>query len=142
MLVLRTERRALGELDRVVGPWPGVRAGRSRLRTGSPAQAHAKAVWTGARAAVGRARIEGDENFALSLAFVEAVARHVQGCRKCERPGQLDDVSAGEWLMQGLRNVPSTRAVVDAVLAAGQPPGRHRTRGAGNRRRVPRSTGG
>jgi hypothetical protein len=119
VLVLRNERRGRTELDRVVGGWPGggKHAGRSaRLTAGSPAWRHAKAVWQGTRAQVGRARIEGDEDSALSVAFVEAVAKHAQGCRKCARPGALDSISAGQWLMWALSRVPATRAVLTPVL--------------------------
>ncbi|HEX6685536.1 MAG TPA: hypothetical protein VF062_22365 [Candidatus Limnocylindrales bacterium] len=121
MLVLRSERRATAELGRIVGPWPGKASVRhatasGRLRTGSPAWMHAKQVWTGTVAKVGRGRVEGREDLALSLAFVEAVADHAGSCRKCAKAGTLDQISAGEWLLWALAYVPATRQVMTPIL--------------------------
>jgi hypothetical protein len=118
MLKLRNEHRARSKLDTIVGAWPG-RRGHNQggpSRTGSPGWQHAKAVWEGERAKVGRTRVAGREDSALPLVFVEAIARHAQSCRRCANPSAIDPVPAGEWLLWALAKVPSTRGVVRPVL--------------------------
>lgn len=83
----------------------------------APSWEHARLVWQGVAADVGRQRVDVNGQGVVPMMFATVLAGHVVQCGRCRVTGALDDTAPEEWLRKGMQRVPALREVVKRLRA-------------------------